>query len=35
MTPAELAGSDPALSVDDAVVLVRRMLREGALVPAG
>jgi hypothetical protein len=35
MTPAELAGSDPVLSVDDAVVLVRRMLREGALVPAG
>jgi bifunctional lysine-specific demethylase and histidyl-hydroxylase NO66 len=35
MTPGELAGSDPALSVDDAVVLVRRMLREGALVPAG
>jgi hypothetical protein len=35
VTPAELAGADPALSVDDAIVLVRRMLREGALVPAG
>jgi hypothetical protein len=34
-SPAELAASGAELTVDDAVVLVRRMLREGALVPAG
>jgi hypothetical protein len=34
-TPAEVAASDQGLDVDDAVVLVRRLLREGALVAVG
>jgi hypothetical protein len=34
-TPAELAAADVGLDVDGAVVLVRRLLREGALVAAG
>jgi bifunctional lysine-specific demethylase and histidyl-hydroxylase NO66 len=34
-TPAELAGSGVGLDLDDAVVVIRRLLREGALVPVG